>query len=169
MKNSFRTFAVVASVATMAATGACQKQAAPAEAATTAKISAADAAAAVEAAQAAWVSMDAAKIDALYAPDVVGFDPIAAPLSTERATWTKLQHGFAAMKFDHVDTPDRKIQILNDDTFVVSGTATFTSKDGPLKSMPMRFNDVYQKQPNGSFLIVNEHVSVVPSPEKSAA
>jgi len=130
------------------------------------KVSDAEAAAAADAAQTAWTSMDAAKIDSVYASNVIGFDPIAPPLSTDRGNWTKLQQGFAAMKFDHIAVPDRKIQVLDANTFVVSGTAQFTSKDGPVKAMPMRFTDVYQRQAGGKFLIVNEHVSEVPPPPK---
>jgi len=110
--------------------------------------------------------MDAAKIDSVYAPNIVGFDPIAPPLSTNRGNWTKLQQGFAAMKFDRIAIPDRTIQVIDNNTFIVSGTAQFTSKDGPVKVMPMRFTDVYQRQPSGKFLIINEHVSLVPAPAK---
>jgi ketosteroid isomerase-like protein len=170
MKPSIRALALVASIATISAAAACQKQAASAPAAeSAARISDSDAAAAADAAQAAWTSMDVRKIDAVYAPNIVGFDPMAPSLSTDRGNWTKLQQGFAAMKFDRVDIPDRSIQILDGDDFVVSGTANFTSKDGPVKSMPMRFTDVYHKQADGSFLIVNEHVSQVPAPAKPAA
>jgi ketosteroid isomerase-like protein len=130
------------------------------------KISDAEAASAADAAQVAWASMDAGKIDSVYAPNIVGFDPVAPPLSTDRGNWTKLQQGFAAMKFDHVDVTGRTIQVLDGNNFVVSGVANFTSKDGPLKAMPMRFTDVYERQPNGKFLIVNEHVSQVPAPPK---
>ncbi len=130
------------------------------------KISDAEAAAAADAAQVAWTSMDAAKIDSVYASNIVGFDPVAPPLSTDRGNWTKLQQGFAAMKFDHVDVADRKIQILDASTFTVSGIAQFTSKAGPVKEMPMRFTDVYERQPDGKFLIVNEHVSQVPGSPK---
>lgn len=167
MTRTFTAFAVTVSLGAM--TAACQKPAATSAAnsagpaaTAAALVSDADAAAAADASQAAWVTMDAAKIDAVYAPDVVGFDPIAAPLSTDRANWTKLQQGFAAMKFNHVDIPDRKIQVLDGDTFIVSGTATFTGTDGPVKSMPMRFTDVYQKQSDGSWKIANEHTSQVP-------
>jgi len=129
------------------------------------KLTDAQAAAVADAAQQAWTSMDAAKIDSVYASNIIGFDPVAPPLSTDRGNWTRLQQGFAAMKFNQLSIPDRKIQILDDDTFIVSGIAQFTSKDGPVKAMPMRFTDVYQRQPGGKFLIVNEHVSQVPPAE----
>jgi uncharacterized protein (TIGR02246 family) len=165
MNRILTTFVVTASLGTMVT--ACQKPAANSAepAATTtaaATLSDADAVAAADAAEAAWITMDAAKIDAVYAPDVVGFDVVAAPLSTDRANWTKLQQGFAAMKFNHSTVAQRKIQILGSDTFVVSGTATMTSTDGPVKSMPLRYTDVYHKQADGSWKIVNEHVSAVP-------
>ena len=127
-----------------------------------ATISEADAAKITDATVAAWQSMDAAKIDALYAPDVVGFDVAAAPLSTDRANWTKLQQGFAAMKFDHLTITQSKTQILDAGDFVFSSVGTLTSKAGSVKSLSLRCTDVYHRQPDGSFLIVNEHCSTVP-------
>ena len=144
-----------ATLALALAAAGCQKAPPPA-------ISEADAAAAADATQTVWTSMDAAKVEALYTKDIVGFDPSAAPLSTDWANWDKLQKAFADMKFDGITVPDRKIQILDADTFVASGTATMTSKDGKVKSAEMRFTDVYQKQADGKWLIANEHVSFVP-------
>src|SRR5947207_12762868 len=83
-----------------------------------AMISDADAAKVTDATVATWQSMDAAKIDALYAPDVVGFDVSAPSLSTDRANWTKLQQVFAAMKFDHATVTQSKTQILDDEDFI---------------------------------------------------
>jgi len=111
---------------------------------------------------AAWQSMDGAKIDALYAPDVVGFDVSAAPLSTDRANWTKLQQGFAAMKFDHLAITQSKTQILDGDNFIFSSVGNLTSGAGSVKVLPIRCTDVYHKQADGKFLIVNEHCSSVP-------
>jgi ketosteroid isomerase-like protein len=127
-----------------------------------AMISSADAAKATDATVAAWQSMDAAKIDALYAPDVVGFDVSAPPLSTDRANWTKLQQGFAAMKFDHATVTRSKTQILDGEDFVFSSVANLTSTAGPVKAMAIRCTDVFRKQADGRFLIVNEHCSAVP-------
>jgi ketosteroid isomerase-like protein len=141
-------------------TAACDKQAEKA------MVTEAEASAAADAAQAAWTSMDVAKIEAIYAEDIVGFDAMAPALSTEWATWHAFQEGFAAMKLDAITVPDRKIQILDGDTFVVSGTGTLTSKEGELKSVDMRFTDVYQKQADGKWLIVNEHVSLKPEAPK---
>jgi len=127
-----------------------------------AMLSDADAAKITDATVATWQSMDAAKIDALYAPDVVGFDVSAAPLSTDRANWTKLQQGFAAMKFDHLAITQSKTQILDPDTFVFSSVGNLTSTAGSVKALSIRCTDVYRKQADDKFLIVNEHCSAVP-------
>lgn len=127
-----------------------------------ASLSEADAAKITNATIAAWQSMDASKIDALYSPDVVGFDVSAAPLSTDRANWTKLQQGFAAMKFDHLAITQSKTQILDPDTFIFSSVGNLTSSAGTVKALPIRCTDVYRKQADNKFLIVNEHCSSVP-------
>ncbi|MEP6982657.1 MAG: nuclear transport factor 2 family protein [Sphingomicrobium sp.] len=129
---------------------------------TAAVISDADAAKVTDATVATWQSMDAAKIDALYAPDVVGFDVAAAPLSTDRANWTKLQQGFAAMKFDHATITQSKTQILDGEDFVFSSVTNLTSTAGSVKALSIRCTDVFRKQADGTFLIVNEHCSAVP-------
>jgi len=127
-----------------------------------AMLSDADAGKITDATVAAWQSMDASKIDGLYAPEVVGFDVSAAPLSTDRANWTKLQQGFAAMKFDHLAMTQSKTQILDPDTFIFSSIGNLTSTAGTVKALPIRCTDVYHKQADGKFLIVNEHCSSVP-------
>jgi ketosteroid isomerase-like protein len=146
---------------------ACNREA-PVAPAAAAAVSEADAAAAADAAQAAWTSMDAAKIEAVYAPEIVAFDPGAPALSTSWDNWHKLQQGFAAMKLDKVSVPDRKLQLLDSNTFVASGTANFTSTNGAVKKLALRFTDVYRKQADGRWLIVNEHASIAP-PASAAA
>lgn len=158
------TAALAALMAAAIGLAACSQQAAkPAHPAEAATVSEADAAAIADATQAAWTTMDVAMIEAPYARDVVAFDPGVAPLSTTWANWHKLQQGFAAMKFDKISVPDRKIQRVDADTFIVSGTGTMTSTAGKLKSATLRFTDVYQKQPDGKWLIVNEHASMAPA------
>lgn len=128
-----------------------------------AALSEADAAKITDATVATWQSMDASKIDGLYAPDIVGFDVSAAPLSTERSNWTKLQQGFAAMKFDHLTITQSKIQILGPDSFIFSSLGNLTSTVGTVKALTIRCTDVYHRQANDHFLIVNEHCSSVPA------
>ncbi|HVR91851.1 MAG TPA: DUF4440 domain-containing protein [Novosphingobium sp.] len=155
-------YAFVVAGAVLAATSACTP-AANTAAPEAAMITEAEAQAAIDAAHAAWVSMDTAKIEAVYAKGIVGFDFADPALSTTFENWHRLQVGFASMKLDHIDVTDRKVQILDGEDFIESGTATFTSKDGPMKTATMRFTDVYRKQADGKFLIVNEHVSAVPT------
>jgi ketosteroid isomerase-like protein len=165
MKALTRKSALAALLVASTATAACnQRAAAPASAE---PVSEADATAAADATQAAWTSMDVAKIEAPYAKDVVAFDPVDPPLSTTWDNWHKLQQGFAAMKFDKLNVSDRKIQLLDADTFIVSGSGDFTSTDGAMKSATLRFTDVYEKQADGKWLIVNEHASMAPAAPKA--
>ena len=154
-KIGMNKIACIAALALLAGTAACKRV-------ETVKVSESDAAAAADATQKAWTSQDLATVDALYSKDIAAFDPAAAPLATDWATFDKFNQGFVAMKFDGITVPDRKIQILDADTFVVSGTGTLTSTQGANKAVPMRFTDVYQKQADGKWLIANEHVSFVP-------
>ena len=102
------------------AVAGCQK---PAEApAAAAAISEADANAQADSMVRTWESKDAAKIKALYAPDVVAFDYANGPLEADRATFDKAQDVFAAAAIDHENQVSRKIQILGADTFVMWGT-----------------------------------------------
>ncbi|MEO6716615.1 MAG: DUF4440 domain-containing protein [Novosphingobium sp.] len=147
--------ACLAALALLAGTAACKRV-------ETTKISEADAVAAADATQKAWISQDLTTVDALYSKEITAFDPASAPLATDWTTFDKYNQGFIAGKFDGITVPDRKIQILDSDTFVVSGTGMLTSTQGKDKSVPMRFSDVYEKQADGKWLIVNEHVSFVP-------
>ncbi|MEO7786453.1 MAG: nuclear transport factor 2 family protein [Sphingomicrobium sp.] len=126
----------------------------------------AEAKAVTEATIAAWTSMDAGKIDAVYAPDVVGFDTFVPALSTDRANWTKNQQGFAAAKLDKETMTQSKIQLVDDRTFIWSSVADMTSSSGTTKPVTIRCTDVFRKQDDGKFLVINEHCSV---PPKAAA
>ena len=163
MQQFLKTLSLTVALGAVSATTACHRDDGDkhGEHAAT-MISDADAAKVTDATVAAWQSMDAAKIDALYAPDVVGFDVAAAPLSTDRANWTKLQQGFAAMKFDHATITQSKTQILDGEDFIFSSVANLTSTAGSVKALAIRCTDVFRKQADGKFLIVNEHCSAVP-------
>jgi ketosteroid isomerase-like protein len=158
MKPSLIALALVA----LCTTTGCQEQNAVA-----AVPSDADPTAAADKTQKAWASMDLKQILALYANDIVGFDPVEPALSSSWANWDRLNQAFVKMKFDALTVSDRKIQILDANTFVASGTGHMTSKDGPMKTADVRFTDVYEKQEDGSWLIVNEHVSMVPPMPKA--
>lgn len=128
-----------------------------------------EAAAIADATQAAWTSVDLAKEEAPYSKDVHAFDPMEAQLSSDWDTFDAWQKGFINMKFNGISVPDRKIQVLDADTFIVSGTGDLTSTDGEMKQATMRFTDVYQRQADGNWLIVNEHVSFKPEKPKTEA
>ena len=137
---------------------ACQKADAPAAAAVTEP----DASAAFDATVAAWGSMDAAKVKALYASDVAGYDYTNAPLVTDRAIWDKDQDSFAAAKLDQITVTEKKIQLLGPDAFVVSSTSEGKSTAVPANNTTFRCTDIYQRQADGKWLIVNENCGAPP-------
>ena len=109
-----------------------------------------------------WKSMDAAKINAAYAPEIAGFDMALPTLISDRATWKKATDGFAAAKIDGIEATGRKIQVLNADTFIVSQSDKITSSSRPKNNAAVRCTDVFEKAVDGRWLIVNEHCSVEP-------
>ncbi len=138
--------------------GACQKAETPAAAA----ITEADAAKLADAMVKGWESKDAAVIKGLYAPDVVAFDYAYGPLEADRATFDKAQDVFAAAQIDGEEQISRNIQVLDADTFIVSGVWNGTSKAKPENNGQVRCTDVFQKDAAGAWTIVNEHCSVMP-------
>jgi hypothetical protein len=127
----------------------------------------AEAAGIVDAAEAAWTSADTAKIMASYKEGGVWFDPVAVEPSADRATQTKWTDGFAAMKLTEKSVAAKNVQVLDADTIVASGIATFKSGSGA-DPVTFRYTDVYEKQADGKWLIVHEHLSATPA-ETAAA
>ncbi len=127
-----------------------------------AQIVRADAARIADETQAAWISMDASKIESRYARDIVVFDPTLRSMGTTWDAFHNIQIGFVLAKMDGLTVPDRKIQLLDDKTFIVSGTGMGTSSTGRQKQIVLRFTDVYRRQGDGLWLIVNEHISLPP-------
>jgi ketosteroid isomerase-like protein len=137
---------------------ACQPAAeAPAE---PVKISESDAEIIANRNEVEFTSMNAARIKAAYAADVVAFDPGVPGLMMDRDTFDKAQDEFAAQKLDTFQRKDRKIQILDADTFIVSGTAELASTIVPGNAATFRYTDVYEKQADDKWKIVNEHISL---------
>jgi ketosteroid isomerase-like protein len=141
--------------------GACHKAT---DTAAPPPVSEADATRIADATVAGWTSMDVTKIKALYGPSVVGFDYAIGPLSTDRVTWDRAQDIFAAAKIDGANQISRNIQILDSDVFVVSGVWDVKSSSTPASNGTVRCTDVYQKDSNGHWPIVNEHCSAMPKP-----
>jgi len=84
--------------------------------------------------------------------------------SADRKTQTGWARNFVSMEPRDYQVPDRRIQLLGPDAFISSGTETFTVAAGNARpSVSARFTDVFQRQKDGSWKIVHEHVSMPPT------
>jgi ketosteroid isomerase-like protein len=100
-----------------------------------------------------------------YAEGAVMFDASHPAFSTDRKVQTGWAQDFVSMKPSDYHVPDRQIQILGPDAFVSSGTEMFTIEAGTARpTISARFTDVFQRQGDGSWKIVHEHVSLPPAP-----
>ena len=98
-----------------------------------------------------------------YAEGAVLFDAGHPTLSTDRKVQTGWARDFVSMKPADYHVPDRQIQLLGPDAFISSGTEVFTIESGTTRpTLTARFTDVFQRQPDGSWKIVHEHVSLPP-------
>ena len=119
-----------------------------------------------EAAEASFTTGDVKKIMAQYADGAVMFDSSHPGYSTDRKTQTGWSQDFVSMKPADYHVPDRQIQIVGPDAFVSSGTEVFTIAAGTARpQFSARFTDVFQRQSDGSWKIVHEHVSLPPAPQ----
>src|SRR5690349_10307222 len=119
-----------------------------------------------EAAEANFTTGDVKKIMAQYADGAVMFDASHPGYSTDRKTQTGWSQDFVSMKPSDYHVPDRQIQVVGPDAFVSSGTEVFTIAAGAAQpQISARFTDVFQRQPDGSWTIVHEHVSLPPQPQ----
>jgi len=122
-----------------------------------------------EKAEATFTSGDLNAIMRQYAEGAVMFDASHAGLTTDRKVETGWAQSFVSMKPADYHVSDRQIQIVGPDAFVSSGTETFTVAAGAARpTVSARFTDVYQRQKDGSWKIVNEHVSMPPSTAPAA-
>jgi hypothetical protein len=130
----------------------------------------AEAAAVVDAAEASWSSGDAVKIMAQYKPGAVMFDMGVPASSTDRDTQMKWTESFVSMKPANLRVPDKHVQVLDLDTIVASGNSTMdvATPDG-VNPVTIRYTDVYEKQSDGTWFIVHEHLSAVPPAPAEAA
>ena len=103
-----------------------------------------------------------------YADGAVMFDTTQPGFSSDRKVQTGWARDFASMKPSDYRVPDRQIQLLGPDAFISSGTEMFTVASGNARpTLSARFTDVFQRQPDGSWKIVHEHLSVPPSGGKA--
>ena len=150
------TIATTLLAATATAGQAANRAAAP--------ISQADAAKIVDATVASWLSKDAARIKAMYAADVAGYDVGTPQLFTDRVGWDKMQDSFATIGMDGAKQRELKIQILSPDVFVMSGAWDVTNSANPKYDGPLRCTVVYRRDDKGNWPITTEQCSAVPKP-----
>ena len=114
--------------------------------------------------EASYSSGMADQIMAQYADNAVMFDQgLLAPV-TDRQLQTKLTQGFAATQPRDFTVANRNIQILDADTFVASGVTSFTIQLGQARQpVRARFTQVYERQGDGAWKIVHEHMSAPPA------
>ena len=118
----------------------------------------------IDATEKSYASGNAAEIMAHYADGAVMFDQgLLAPIA-DRQLQTKLTQGFAATQPRDFTVANRAIQVLDADTFVASGVTNFTIQLGQARQPARaRFTQVYQRQGDGAFKIVHEHMSAPPA------
>ena len=107
-------------------------------------------------------SMDLQKVDDMYAADVVAFDPGKPERIGGKVALHVMNAQYVDMKFNHVEMPEPKFQILGPDLFIASGTAHFTGTDGKTKEGDVRYSEVFQKQPDGNWQSIHEHLDYPP-------
>ena len=148
-------------IAALLLLAACQQQAGEAKLVPPTQ---AQAAKIIESTEKSYGSGNAAEIMAHYADGAVMFDQgLLAPIA-DRQLQTKLTQGFAATQPRDFTVANRAIQILDADTFVASGVTSFTIQLGQARQPTRaRFTQVYQRQGDGSWKIVHEHMSAPPA------
>lgn len=125
----------------------------------------AEASAIAERAEASFTSGNAEAIMNQYANGAVMIDASNAAPSTDRKVQTGWARTFVSMKPSAYNVPDRHIQVVGPDAFISSGTEVFTIQAGNARpTVSARFTDVFQRQRDGSWKIVHEHVSMPPTP-----
>ena len=118
-----------------------------------------------EAAEADYSSGDAKKIMKHYAEKVVAFDPAQVDPTTDRKVLEGWTGAFVSMQPRDYAVSNRSIQLAGPDSFVSSGVARFTVAAGQARpQVGVRFTQVYQRQKDGNFRIVHEHMSMPPTP-----
>ena len=145
--------------ALLPALAACQQPAArpPVTEAQAAQIAAA--------AEATFTTGDLGKIMDQYADQAVMIDASTADPSADRKIQSGWAKNFVSMKPADYQVAGRHIQLVGPDAFVSSGIERFTVEAGAARpTVSARFTDVFQRQSDGRWKIINEHVSMPPTP-----
>ena len=139
---------------------ACDKQQT-----THAAVTEAQAEAIAERAEASFITGDVNSIMNQYANGAVMIDASNPTPSIDRKIQIGWARAFVSMKPSGYHVPDRHIQIVGPDAFISSGTEVFTVQAGSATpTVSARFTDVFERQADGSWKIVHEHVSMPPTP-----
>ena len=155
--------AVGLTVILLAALGGCKVS--TGEQANHAPVTQAEAEKIAEQAEANFTTGDVNAVMRQYADGAVMFDATHPQLSTDRKVQTGWAQAFVSMKPADYHVPDRQIQIVGPDAFISSGTEMYTVAAGTARpTISARFTDVFQRQKDGSWKIVHEHVSLPPAP-----
>ena len=128
-----------------------------------AKLSQADAEKIVANAENAWSGNRVEAVMANYAEGAVVFDTSTLPPTTDRNVQTRGNAAFLTMKPADFRVDPRHVQLLDNDTIIASGVLTFTASVGAARPLlKTRYTQVYQRQSDGTFRIVHEHMSSPP-------
>lgn len=118
----------------------------------------------VAAAEAAWSGGNIDAVMANYGAGAVVFDSGTLAPITDRAKQTQLNAGFMTMKPADFRVDPRHVQVLDADTIVASGVISLTAQIDPARQLiRTRYSQVYQKQADGIWMIVHEHMSAPPA------
>ncbi len=129
-----------------------------------APVTEAQARAIAERAEASFTTGDVGSIMGQYADGAVMIDASNPDPSTNRKVQSGWAKAFVSMRPSDYHVPDRHIQIVGHDAFVSSGTEVFAIEAGAARpTVSARFTDVFQRQRDGSWKIVHEHVSMPPT------
>ncbi|WP_309603198.1 nuclear transport factor 2 family protein [Sphingomonas sp.] len=117
------------------------------------------------AAEATFTTGDLGKIMDQYADNAVMIDASTADPSTDRKVQAGWAKNFVSMKPADYQVAGRHIQLIGPDAFVSSGIERFTVEAGAARpTVSARFIDVFQRQKDGKWKIISEHVSMPPTP-----
>lgn len=159
---------LVAAAALVALAGAGCKKAAPAGTAT--PVTGPEAAQVIMATQADYNSGDAAKIMSHYAEGVVAFDPGHVEPSQDPKVIKSWVDEYVSMKPADFRVEQPAVQLLGPDDFVTYGIGHFTVAAGTARpQVSVRFSQVYQRQKDGSWKVIHEHMSMPPTPAGTPA
>ncbi len=116
-------------------------------------------------AEANFTTGDLGKVMAQYADNAVMIDAANPMPSADRKVQSGWAKSFVSMKPADYQVTGRHIQLIGGDAFVSSGVESFTVEAGAARpKVSARFTDVFQRQKDGSWKIISEHVSMPPTP-----